>query len=83
MSKLPQVVYYATKLKTTSKAQLLTEWENAPLSEREKKFLLAIQAQSSLQELAEAFSMTVSGVTKWKQRLFSRLHRYDLQNFRR
>lgn len=77
MSK-PEISYYAKKLKTSSKSQLLKEWSEAPLSSRDIELLTDVSNRAKEKELAIKYNMTVSGISKWKSRLFTVLHNYDI-----
>lgn len=77
MSK-PEISYYAKKLKTSSKSQLLKEWSEAPLSSRDIELLTDVSNRAKEKELAIKYNMTVSGISKWKSRLFTLLHNYDI-----
>jgi len=81
--KLPEVAYYAQKIESMSKRDLQSEWRDAPINETEYSFLCDIQNRLSLKELADKYSLTVSGIAKWKQRLFIRLHKFDMRNLTR
>lgn len=73
----PEAAYYNRKIKTTSRRQLRTEWEDAPLTRRDKEFLLDLAEGDTLKELADKYCISVSGVSKWKLRVFKILHRFD------
>ena len=66
------------ELKTSSKTQLLKEWKDAPLSSRDIELLTDISNRAKEKELAVKYNMTVSGISKWKSRLFTLLHNYDI-----
>lgn len=75
--KSPSTSYYENKMKITGRSELITEWLNAPIGIRDRELLADILDKKSLQELADKYNITVSGITKWKKKLFEQLHRYD------
>jgi len=80
--KTPAFAYYNRKLKTTRKSVLLTEWQDAPITQIEFEFLQEILNGKSYQELAEQFNKSVSRIGQWKRSLFEQLHRFDMQKLR-
>lgn len=75
--RIPETSYYYRKMQTTSRRQLTAEWEDAPLTRRDKEFLHDLAEGDTLKELAEKYCLSVSGISKWKTRLFITLHRFD------
>lgn len=73
----PETSYYHRKMRTTSRRQLIAEWEDAPITRRDREFLRNIAEGDTLKELAEKYGLSVSAVSKWKTRVFVILHRFD------
>ena len=78
--KSPAFAYYARKIQITSRSKLVAEWQDAPITLRDRAFLHDILDGLSLKGLASKHNITVSGVAKRKHKLFVRLHRYDMRN---
>ena len=76
----PAFAYYARKIQITNRSKLIAEWQDAPITLRDRAFLHDILDGFSLKELASKYNMTISGVAKRKHKLFIRLHRYDMRN---
>jgi hypothetical protein len=82
-TKSPSVAYYNNKIRTTKKSQLLIEWADAPLTEKEKSFLLDVLEKLPLKELSSKYYMTDSGISKFKRRIFEKLHQFDMFQIRK
>jgi len=79
-TKSPSVSYYENKIKTTKRSVLLYEWSEAPITARDREFLVDIMEGLSLKELADKYYLTPSGITKYKRRLLTQLHRFDMRS---
>lgn len=82
-NKSPSVAYYEHKIKTTKKSQLLIEWSDAPLTEKERQFLVDVLERTPLKELSAKYYMTDSGISKYKRRIFEKLHQFDMFQIRK
>lgn len=82
-TKSPSVAYYNQKIRTTKKSQLLIEWADAPLTEKEKNFLLDVLEKTPIKELSSKYCMTDSGISKYKRRIFEKLHQFDMFQIRK
>lgn len=78
--KTPAVAYYEKKLKITKKTILFQEWEEAPLTEREKNFLKDVYFCIPLKILSENYGLTISGISKFKKKIFEKMHNFDIYN---
>ena len=77
-AKSVSVAYYSRKIKTTKKSDLIREWEDAPISQREFEFLCALVDRLSYKQLSAKFNLSESGISKWKRKLYERLHFFDM-----
>lgn len=76
-TRTPETAYYVRKLQTTGRTQLHDEWSDAPITRRDRDFLRDISDGATLKELSEKYSLSISGISKWKSRVYKRLHRFD------
>lgn len=82
-TKSPSVAYYEHKIKTTKRSQLIIEWADAPLTTKERNFLLDILEKLPIKELSAKYYMTDSGISKYKRRIFEKLHQFDMFQLRK
>ena len=79
MEKSPAVAYYARKIKTTNRLEIINELDEAPITRQDRYFMYDVLNGLTYKELAYKYNKTVSGVAQWKRRLFETMHRYDLR----
>ena len=77
------VAYVTRMLKTTSLTDLKKILAEAPLSEEEINFILDAHQKMSLKQMAQKYGLTVSGVAKRKNRIYTRFQYYDINRLKR
>ena len=70
---MPEYKSIYEKIKYLSKTDFINYIQEAPLTETEKKLLSDIREGLDLKTLSEKFKITVSGITKWKTRIYKKL----------
>lgn len=70
---MPEYKSIYDKIKYLSKTDFINYIKEAPLTETEKKLLSDIREGLNLKTLSEKFKITVSGITKWKTRIYKKL----------
>lgn len=72
--------YYTHKIKITPKSQILSQLQDAPISDKDYCFMVKVLSGLSYKELAEVFDKSEARIYQWKRTLFEKLYEYDINS---